>query len=60
MKNPILVKFPKLSMLMFGISISLLLIAIATKNNFNISFPTWSASTILLFLVYPLDKEVDM
>jgi hypothetical protein len=60
MKNPILVKFPKLSMLMFGISISLLLIAIATKTNFTLSFTTWSIGTILCFLVYPLDKEVDM
>ena len=60
MKNPILVKFPKLSMGLFGLSILFLIIAMATRTNFNVSLTTWSISTILCVLVYPLDKEVDM
>jgi len=60
MKNPLLVKFPNLSMVMFGLSILLLCIAMATREHFNISLATWSISSILLFLIYPLDGEVDM
>ncbi len=60
MKNPILIKFPGLSMGMFIFSILFLVIAIATRNNFNTSFTTWTISTILCVLVYPLDKEEDI
>jgi len=60
MKNPILVKYPKLSMGIFVLSILSLVVAMAMRSNFDVSLIAWSFSTVLCVLVYPLDKEVDM
>jgi hypothetical protein len=60
MKNPLLVKYPKISIGVFVLSILFLLVAIASRGNYNFSLTSWSISAFLCFLVYPLDKEEEM
>ncbi len=55
MNNP-LEKYPNLSAGLLITSIFFMLVAFATKDNFNISFVSWSISTLAI-MIWPTNEE---